>query len=351
MPIARFKDLCIDANDVELIARFWAGALDLTAQPRDEHVQRLTGPTPQHTVWINEVPEPVTVKQRVHLDVHAAAVDDVLALGATEPEKIEGWTVVRDPEGGELCVFEREQVPANRLYEIIVDTGPDFATLAQWWGDLLGAEVDHFAADASSVEKIPVARPPEGKSTGTITGPETSVRARCDATSEGAITAASARRPDPPVRSATRAATPVSATLATSRLWSVDPAACTIATARRCVAKVSPTAGESVAARRTRSTALRAAPVFTASVSATRARAVSRSCSSAARSAGDIAKPDACAAQRSTTSPTVTRSPGVVLSMVRAIGSVEVIGSSSGSVAAAHWTSRREGCSFARNKK
>ena len=54
---------------------------------------------------MNRVPEPVTVKQRVHLDVHAATIDDVLALGAT-PEDLDqlplegrpgprGWRAVR----------------------------------------------------------------------------------------------------------------------------------------------------------------------------------------------------------------------------------------------------------------
>ena len=85
------------------------------------------------------MPEPVTVKQRVHLDVHVASVDDVLALGAT-PEDLGsfGWKTLRDPEGGELCVFEREVVPDYRLYEIAVDAVEPRA-IAQWWAEVLGA--------------------------------------------------------------------------------------------------------------------------------------------------------------------------------------------------------------------
>ena len=37
------------------------------------------------------------------------------------------WTVLADPEGGELCAFVREpaELPAYRLYEVVVDAdGP-----------------------------------------------------------------------------------------------------------------------------------------------------------------------------------------------------------------------------------
>ena len=62
------------------------------------------------------------MKQRVHLDVHVEDVEDVLALGAT-PLDVRSfrWKVLRDPEGGELCAFEREEVPEDRLYELVVD--------------------------------------------------------------------------------------------------------------------------------------------------------------------------------------------------------------------------------------
>jgi catechol-2,3-dioxygenase len=153
MALASFQDLCIDAVDPDVLGPFWASVLGLEASRRDDGLLRLTGATPHHTVWVNRVPEPVTVKQRVHLDVHAASVDDVLALGAT-PVDLEsfGWKVLRDPEGGELCVFEREQVPADRLYEIGVDAREP-ERIATWWADVLGAEVEH-EPDWSSVVGI-----------------------------------------------------------------------------------------------------------------------------------------------------------------------------------------------------
>ena len=154
--LATYKDLCIDAVDPVRLGEFWAAVLGLEADRLDDGDLVLRGRTPQHAIWVNRVPEPVTVKQRVHLDVHAAATDDVLALGAT-PDDLTSfrWKVVRDPEGGELCVFERETVPDDRLYEIVVDA-VDHERIARWWADALGATFDTDAESGFSwVEQIP----------------------------------------------------------------------------------------------------------------------------------------------------------------------------------------------------
>ena len=156
MAIATWQDLCVDAVDADVLGRFWAHALNLTFTPHDDGDAQLDGPTPEHRVWINTVPEPVTVKQRVHLDVHAGSVDDVLALGAT-PEDVDSfrWKVLRDPEGGELCVFVRDEVPDYRLYEIVVDSDDPYA-IARWWADALGGTYGEKAgAGEAWVEEIP----------------------------------------------------------------------------------------------------------------------------------------------------------------------------------------------------
>jgi catechol 2,3-dioxygenase-like lactoylglutathione lyase family enzyme len=158
MAAARYKDLCIDANDAGRIGRFWAAVLGLDLHERDDGVVRLSGPTPEHTVWINPVPEPVTVKQRVHLDVNAASVDDVVAAGASvlDAESFP-WAVLADPEGGELCVFVREPPVGPRLYEIGIDTASteSAAAIAAWWGSLLGANVMHDERGYSYVDSVP----------------------------------------------------------------------------------------------------------------------------------------------------------------------------------------------------
>lgn len=150
--IASWKDLCIDAVDSLLVGRFWAGLLGRDLTQRGDGLIHLAGRTPQHGIWINPVPEPVTVKQRVHLDVHVASTADALALGATLlDDSHPRWDVLRDPEGGELCVFPREQVPEERLYEIIIDAH-DWAAQATWWAEVLGGTVD---AEGNGIEGIP----------------------------------------------------------------------------------------------------------------------------------------------------------------------------------------------------
>jgi len=159
MPVARYKDLCIDATDAERMGRFWADVLGLEVQPREDGVVRLSGATPEDTVWINPVAEPRTVKQRLHLDVNAATVDEIVAAGAAVlDDESFPWAVVADPEGGELCVFLREPPIEQRLYEVVFDTGdsaPAAAAIATWWGSLLGGNVVHDDRGFSYVDQIP----------------------------------------------------------------------------------------------------------------------------------------------------------------------------------------------------
>jgi hypothetical protein len=138
-----FKDLCIDAVNPDVLAPFWAAALGLHAESSGADF-RLVDDVPEHTVWVNTVPESRTVKQRVHIDVHVAAVSDLTELGASILDETQPWTVLADPEGGELCAFVREPeaVPDYRVYEVVVDSaGP--AAIAAWWAQRYAAEVCH----------------------------------------------------------------------------------------------------------------------------------------------------------------------------------------------------------------
>jgi hypothetical protein len=54
------------------------------------------------------VPEPKTVKNRVHWDVTAPDVDALVERGARvlrSPDDEINWTVLADPEGNEFCAF------------------------------------------------------------------------------------------------------------------------------------------------------------------------------------------------------------------------------------------------------
>lgn len=155
MAIATYKDLCIDAVDAAAMGRFWAGVLRLDLQLDDDGDARLCGPTPQHTVWVNTVPEPVTTKQRWHLDVRADSPEDVVALGGAVVDAVSfPWTVMRDVEGGELCVFAvRPDRPAG-LMEVVVDSA-DPGRTCSWWSDVLGVERKDHEHGYSYLEGVP----------------------------------------------------------------------------------------------------------------------------------------------------------------------------------------------------
>jgi hypothetical protein len=137
------------------MGRFWAAVLGLELTLHGSDPASLTGPTPQHTVWVNPVPEAKTVKHRVHLDVNASSVEEVAALGATV---VDGqsfrWTVMADPEGGELCVFVREGEIGQRLYELGVDCREPH-TLAGWWAEVLGGRLGDEDDEVWWVDQIP----------------------------------------------------------------------------------------------------------------------------------------------------------------------------------------------------
>jgi hypothetical protein len=160
MAMARFKDLCIGTGGGLALGRFWAEVLGLSFEPDeagDRVVGRLTGPSPQHTVWINVLAEPMTVKQRVHLDVPTDSVETLTALGASVLETYEHWTVMTDPEGGELCAFVREAPPDYRLYEVVVDSArPD--VVCGWWSQVFGVEMQRNAEHGYCwIEPVPYA--------------------------------------------------------------------------------------------------------------------------------------------------------------------------------------------------
>ena len=156
MPLATFKDLVIDAADAKALGRFWADALHLELHVHDDGDTHLTGPTKGHTIWVNQVPEPRTVKQRLHLDVNAGSVKEIERLGATvvDGESFH-WTLMTDPEGGELCVFVQEGEISQRLFEVVIDCGADAHPIAAWWAEILGGRLVDSERGFSYVEAIP----------------------------------------------------------------------------------------------------------------------------------------------------------------------------------------------------
>src|SRR5258708_40065938 len=85
---ARFKDLCLDASDHQALADWWCAALGYvrwvgeSPRPPDWPVP-IEDPAGQGPlIWINPVPEPKSVKNRMHLDVVGDKAE-LLSLGAT----------------------------------------------------------------------------------------------------------------------------------------------------------------------------------------------------------------------------------------------------------------------------
>ena len=164
VPLATFKDLCIDATDAARLAEFWGTLLGRTVEHQEGGDAVLRGATPTETIWVNTVPEPKTVKHRVHLDVGARSLDPVVALGATVvlPAEESGhhWTLCQDPEGGEFCVFIREDAPAEpvaRLEEMVIDTADAASSeaLAGWWAEVLGGRLTDDGRGFWWVEDVP----------------------------------------------------------------------------------------------------------------------------------------------------------------------------------------------------
>jgi hypothetical protein len=112
---ARFKDLCLDASDHQALADWWCAALGYVRRDADRPssdpiaIEDPAGRGP--LMWINPVPEPKRVKNRMHFDVDGDR-DALLAAGATllraRDDEI-GWDVLADPEGNEFCCFEPEE--------------------------------------------------------------------------------------------------------------------------------------------------------------------------------------------------------------------------------------------------
>ena len=142
--LARYKDLCIDATDAGASARFWAAQLDLVPTQVRSDTWRLADGAGRAVVWVNEVPEPLTAKNRLHLDVNATSLRTALDAGATVLDDTLPWTLMQDPDGQQLCVFVREEPVARRFYELVWDTGDSEGAChrtAAWWVEVLGGRL------------------------------------------------------------------------------------------------------------------------------------------------------------------------------------------------------------------
>jgi predicted enzyme related to lactoylglutathione lyase len=119
-PGLRIAEVVIDCAEHGAVVAFWAAALGWERRPVNEQYVSLVPPDEQRVaagpgpvpILFQKVPEPKTVKNRVHLDFRApdmaTEVARLVTLGATvTAERCLGdfcWTVLTDPEGNEFCV-------------------------------------------------------------------------------------------------------------------------------------------------------------------------------------------------------------------------------------------------------
>lgn len=107
------KDVVVDAVDHTVIGSWWAEVFGATAESDGSYtwIDDVPG-APVESFDFVPVPEPKTVKNRIHWDVEladGATIDDLVGRGATvllPPGDDRQWTVMADPEGNEFCVFE-----------------------------------------------------------------------------------------------------------------------------------------------------------------------------------------------------------------------------------------------------
>jgi predicted enzyme related to lactoylglutathione lyase len=112
-------EVVIDCADVDRVAAFWSQLLGWEVQTKEGYrwMSATGGPPDGGLILVFvPVPEPKTVKNRVHIDVNprgcdqAEEVERLIALGARRVDIGQGdvpWVVLADPEGNEFCVLRR----------------------------------------------------------------------------------------------------------------------------------------------------------------------------------------------------------------------------------------------------
>jgi hypothetical protein len=157
MALARYKDLCIDVADARVSGEYWSTMLGWGLEMHDDGDAHLRDDAGQIQVWLNVVPEPKSVKNRVHIDVNAESVQRAIDAGARVLETYDRWTTMLDPDGQEHCVFPRAEPFEKRAYELVWDCTEGTQAsrdIATWWSEVVGGAVVDDDGD-SGLQDIP----------------------------------------------------------------------------------------------------------------------------------------------------------------------------------------------------
>jgi catechol 2,3-dioxygenase-like lactoylglutathione lyase family enzyme len=110
-----FQTTVVDCNDARRVGEFWAELLGMPLQSEEEEDATEYwldfGPEGRDLLFVT-VPEPKTIKNRVHLDLRPddqeTEVARAISLGARHVDIGQGrqtWVVMADPEGNEFCIL------------------------------------------------------------------------------------------------------------------------------------------------------------------------------------------------------------------------------------------------------
>ncbi|GAA3599029.1 VOC family protein [Nonomuraea rosea] len=160
----RLVQVNIKAGDDSALGRFWAEALGWSMSSEGPGVTNLqpvgfSWPDPDaFYIDLVTVPDPETVKYRVHLDLattsaahQAELVARLKDLGATPADVGQGdvpWTVLADPEGNVFCVLEPREIyrDTGPIAAVVVDCA-DPRAMVQFWGEAIDWTVHEVTDD------------------------------------------------------------------------------------------------------------------------------------------------------------------------------------------------------------
>ena len=112
-PVYRLYEMVVDSADHEAISRWWASVLggEQSSDARGfSYIERIPN-VPFDNMSFGPVEEAKQTKNRIHLDIVAHDIDELIATGATLLRPMDdeiNWNVLADPEGNEFCVFVHE---------------------------------------------------------------------------------------------------------------------------------------------------------------------------------------------------------------------------------------------------
>jgi len=148
--VTRLTEIVVDTAEMGPLARFWSALLDwpITIDEADEI--NISG---EHLdIVFGDVPEPKTVKNRVHLDLASSSlaaqketVARALELGARHIDIGQGdkpHVALADPEGNEFCVLEpRPEYGDTGAIAAIVQGCHDPADAGSFWSAATGGPI------------------------------------------------------------------------------------------------------------------------------------------------------------------------------------------------------------------